>query len=167
MHINLSIEDHDWTALDNARDHVTRAVDAALDAAGRSGQGLSVDIVLSDDDTVRKLNQRWRGKASATNVLSFPAAPAAHLPDDAERLLGDIILASGVVDREARGDGKTFATHSCHLVIHGMLHLLGYDHDTDHAAEQMEQLEIKAMALLGMPDPYRHGPAELAAPLVT
>ena len=107
-----------------------------------------VVILLTDDETVRDLNGRFRGKDRPTNVLSFPA------PENAQPHLGDIVLAHGVCAAEARAQGKPFADHLSHLVIHGILHLMGHDHEADDEAEAMEAQERMLLAALGIPDPY-------------
>jgi probable rRNA maturation factor len=107
-----------------------------------------VVVLLTDDETVRDLNARFRGKDAATNVLSFPAHDTAH------GHLGDIALAHGICAREAAEQGKTLAAHLQHLVAHGVLHLVGYDHEDDAEAEVMEDLERRVLASLGLPDPY-------------
>ena len=107
-----------------------------------------VVILLTDDETVRDLNGRFRGKDRPTNVLSFPA------PENAQPHLGDIVLAHGVCAAEARAQGKPFADHLSHLVIHGILHLMGHDHEADDEAEAMEAKERTLLAALGIPDPY-------------
>lgn len=112
------------------------------------GEDLTVVVLLTDDETVRDLNARFRGKDSATNVLSFPA----H--DTAQGHLGDICLAYGVCAREAVEQGKTLAAHLQHLVAHGVLHLVGYDHEDEAEAEVMEDLERQILAGLGLADPY-------------
>lgn len=104
---------------------------------------------------MRALNKRHRGLDRPTNVLSFPigaAAPGEGVP----AMLGDVVLASGVVAREAAEQDKAVAAHLSHLVVHGVLHLLGYDHETDPEAERMEALEVQTLAALGLPDPYRY-----------
>ena len=112
-------------------------------------------IVLTDDAAIRTLNRDWRGKDAPTNVLSFPAAaPSAPRAGDA-RLLGDIVIAYETTAREAVAEGKPFAHHLAHLAVHGFLHLLGYDHETDAEAEAMEALEIAVLRRLGVPNPYR------------
>lgn len=107
-------------------------------------------LALGDDALVRDLNRQFRGKDKPTNVLSFPsgeeAGPGAPL--------GDIVLARETLQREAALDGKPFDHHLMHLVVHGMLHLLGYDHESDREAETMERLETAVLADLGVPDPY-------------
>lgn len=141
--IDIEIEDEAWSAaLPEAEAVVLAAAQAALEARG------GVTILLTDDDSVAELNERFRGKAGPTNVLSFPA------PDNPEDHLGDIALAWGVCAREAAEQGKPIAHHLQHLVAHGVLHLLGYDHLTEAEAEEMEALERRILAGLGVPDPY-------------
>jgi probable rRNA maturation factor len=110
--------------------------------------GGDVTILLADDRAVKTLNARFRGKDVATNVLSFPA-PASARPH-----LGDVVLAYGVCEREAAAQAKRLADHLTHLTAHGVLHLLGYDHETDADAEVMEGLERSILADLGIDDPY-------------
>ena len=141
--IDIEIEDEAWTtALPDAEALILPAAAAALEARG------GVTLLLTDDDTVAELNERFRGKTGPTNVLSFPA------PDNPEDHLGDIALAFGVCAREATEQGKPLAHHLQHLVAHGVLHLLGYDHLTEAEAEEMEALERRILAGLGVPDPY-------------
>ncbi|MDO8800338.1 rRNA maturation RNase YbeY [Phenylobacterium sp.] len=144
--IDVEIEDEAWARdLPDAQVLVVAAAEAALAAAQREG---AVVVLLTDDARVQDLNSRFRGKDSATNVLSFPAPPN---PEDH---LGDVALAHGVCVREAAEQGKSLAHHLQHLVAHGVLHLVGYDHETDDDAEDMEGLERVVMAGLGAPDPY-------------
>lgn len=115
-----------------------------------------LDITLDDDAAQRELNRRWRGKDAPTNVLAFPAADAdTPMPPGAPLLLGDVVLAFETVRREAGEQGKPFADHLRHLVVHGVLHLLGYDHEDAADAEAMETREIAILAELGVPNPYR------------
>jgi probable rRNA maturation factor len=107
-----------------------------------------VAVLLTSDDAVAELNQRFRGKAGPTNVLSFPASA------NPENHLGDVALAHGVCAREAAEQGKSLEQHLAHLVVHGVLHLLGYDHETDREAGAMEALERSILESLGVPDPY-------------
>ncbi|MBD9396121.1 rRNA maturation RNase YbeY [Pseudomonas sp. PDM11] len=109
-------------------------------------------IRLVDEEEGRELNRTWRGKDYATNVLSFPADVPDELLDIP--LLGDLVICVPVVEREAVEQGKTLDAHWAHLVIHGCLHLLGYDHIEDEEAEEMEGLERILLAELGHPDPY-------------
>jgi len=141
--IDVEIEDEAWSrALPDAEALAVKAATAALDGDG------GVVILLTDDDTVADLNIRFRDKAGPTNVLSFPA------PENPEGSLGDIALAYGVCAREAEEQGKPLAHHLQHLVTHGVLHLLGYDHLVDDEAEEMEALERRILAGLDIPDPY-------------
>ncbi|MFP3921178.1 MAG: rRNA maturation RNase YbeY [Dichotomicrobium sp.] len=128
------------------------AAQAALDAASVAAG--AVTVALTDDEEMRALNRQFRGADKPTNVLSFPE-PADAPRDVADtRFLGDVILARETVAREAEAQGKTFADHASHLVVHGVLHLLGYTHDADADAARMEAVEIAALARLGLPDPY-------------
>ncbi len=121
-------------------------------------------IVLADDDFVRGLNRDYRGRDESTNVLSFPASQPndelAAPPAGAPRLLGDIVVAYETTNAEANRQGKTLGDHLCHLVVHGMLHLLGYDHQTPAVADAMEKLEIEILAGLDIANPYEDGVAE-------
>ena len=156
----------EWDSSTNWPALAEEAVRAAI-AASRS-RGLldssataEVSVKLTDDAEVRRLNKSWRGKDRPTNVLSFPmldeGAPLGEPGGDL--LLGDIVLAHGVCAREAGEKGVSVADHARHLVVHGMLHLLGYDHERGEAeAEAMEEIERRALASLGVADPYEiHG----------
>ncbi|HAJ01778.1 MAG TPA: rRNA maturation RNase YbeY [Brevundimonas sp.] len=123
------------------------------EAATPGGDPLAT-VLLEGDDAVQALNARFRDRDAPTNVLSFPAAPAPGAPDD-DPYLGDIILAFGVCSREAADQGKPLAHHLSHLVIHGLLHLQGHDHQDDGEAEVMEARERTLLAGLGIDDPYR------------
>lgn len=119
---------------------------ALLRAHGKKGGSLTV--LLTGDSALRQLNREFRGLDQPTNVLSFPAAA------NPENYLGDIAIAHGVTAREARETGKEFADHAAHLVVHGVLHLLGYDHETVAGAKIMEPLETAILSELGIADPY-------------
>jgi probable rRNA maturation factor len=148
----------DWDAL------CERAARAALAHSPHTllaGKRVTAEISvrLGDDEEVRALNAQYRGKDRPTNVLSFPMVQADLIEglansDDGEVLLGDIILAHGICAAEAAEKGVTVDEHATHLVVHGTLHLLGYDHAEDAEAERMEQLERDALASLGIADPY-------------
>jgi probable rRNA maturation factor len=146
--IEVEVEDDAWSAaIGDVEAVVTRAAEAALgEAAG------GVTILLSDNETVRDLNARFRGKDRPTNVLSFPAAP---MPGAKHPPLGDIVLGYGVCAEEARAQGKSLSDHLAHLTVHGVLHLLGRDHEDDVEAENMEAEERAILAGLGVADPYR------------
>ncbi len=150
--IDIEVEDEAWsTALPDAEALTLAAAQAALAQFDSPG---GVTILLTDDETVRELNARFRTQDKPTNVLSFPAPP---LPEDManpEHFLGDVALAFGVCAREAAEQGKPIGHHLQHLVAHGVLHLLGYDHIDDADAEAMEGLERVVLAGLGVPDPY-------------
>jgi probable rRNA maturation factor len=139
----------DWSALTDVEALVQRAAEAVSRAPGVSARIAGVSVALSSDATVAELNGRYRGKSKPTNVLSFPAGPGA--PHDA---LGDIILAQETVCREAADQGIALKDHVQHLVVHGLLHLLGYDHECKDDAERMESLEILILADLGIANPY-------------
>jgi probable rRNA maturation factor len=155
--LDLAIESEGWTALGEAEAVAREAIEAALTVAGQAPGELSSSLLLTGDEAVRRLNRTFRGQDKPTNVLSFPAPPQPGV--SGRRPLGDIALAFETVAREAESEGKTLADHAAHLIVHGTLHLLGYDHETEAEAETMEALEVEALARLGIADPYR----ELAA----
>lgn len=132
-----------------------RAVFEALARSGARVAGVAeVSIVLTDDAAQQQLNRQWRGIDKSTNVLSFPQIePFAPVSG----LLGDIVLARETLEREAAELGKPLDHHFTHLVVHGFLHLLGYDHVEESDALQMERLETQILASLGIPDPYEEG----------
>jgi probable rRNA maturation factor len=127
---------------------------AAVAAARPSLRAAELSLVFSDDEEVRSLNRLWRGQDKPTNVLSFPAGEGAPV-SGAPFLLGDVVLAFATVAREAAAQGKPFPDHVRHLVVHGVLHLFGHDHEDEAEAEAMEQLERRVLAEFGVPDPYR------------
>lgn len=145
--IDIEIEEPAWTRAEPDAQALVRAAAAAALAHEAAG-AVGVCILLADDAAVAALNRDFRGKDGPTNVLSFPA------PDNPEGSLGDIALAFGVCAREAAEQGKTLADHLQHLAVHGVLHLLGYDHIADDEAEAMEGLERVILADLGVSDPY-------------
>lgn len=158
IEIDIAVDSERWSALGGIEPLARRAAEAALAIDPRApAEDVELSLLLAGDAAVEELNRAWRGKEGPTNVLSFPANPAPGVPGP--RPLGDIALAFETVAREAEADGKTLADHAAHLIVHGVLHLLGYDHETDAEAEIMEALEIRALARLGIANPYR----ELAA----
>jgi probable rRNA maturation factor len=158
LEIAVITRDPSWREMEpQAEELARRAAEAALLRAGgpaAHGAPLEAAVVLADDAMVRGLNSAYRGEDRPTNVLSF-----SNLDDAAgagrPRLLGDVILARQTVGREAAEQSKSLADHLMHLVVHGVLHLLGYDHDSEPRAEEMESLEIAILAELGVGDPYR------------
>jgi len=156
VEIGIEAEAPDWSRALAGYEAVCRnAALAALERAGglRKLDGpIEVGLLLADDETVRELNRTWRGQDKSTNVLSFPDGSDA--PPGAPRMLGDIVLAYGTVAAEAEAQGKALEHHLVHLVVHGMLHLLGYDHENDRGAEEMEGLETEILAGFGIADPY-------------
>ena len=139
----------DWPALARA------AVHSAVRHSRHSSLADSeISVKFGTDAEVRELNRVWRGKDEATNVLSFPMAAESELAD--APMLGDVILAHGVCAAEAAAKGVAIETHAAHLVVHGTLHLLGYDHESSDAeAEEMEAAERRALAAIGVADPYQ------------
>ena len=142
-----------WRGLPRARALARETVAVCLLESGfEPSPGSELSLCLTDDADVRKLNARWRGHDQATNVLSFPGGSteaAARTP-----ILGDIALAYETLFREAQETGVLLADHYRHLVAHGFLHLIGYDHVTEEEAERMENLERRILARLGIADPY-------------
>ena len=150
MTLSIEIEHEAWEALPGLAALAERAVAAALEGRGETG---AVTLLFTSDAEMQVLNRDWRGKDKPTNVLSFPA-PAMPVPEGEATPLGDIALACETVSREATEQGKSLADHTAHLIVHGTLHLLGYDHETDGEAEEMESEERKILARLGIADPY-------------
>lgn len=151
--IDVIAERPEWDAEAGLADALARAAGAAFAAAGvRLLPHAEVSVLLTGDAEVRTLNARWRGKDTPTNVLSFPAAEGARLATSP--MVGDIALAYETCRREAEAEGKVFSDHAVHLVVHGALHLVGFDHETDAEAEDMEAMERRILAGLGIADPY-------------
>lgn len=163
----LSVETHEATPWPDPLDWEARAAEAAAAAlaltpwAGLADAAPLVEIAvrLTDDAEVHALNRDFRGKDKPTNVLSFPQVQADLLDtlsnsDDGEILLGDIVLARETCAREAEEKGISTPDHATHLIVHGTLHLVGYDHMDDAGAQAMEALEVKALASLGIANPY-------------
>jgi probable rRNA maturation factor len=166
--IDCLVEADGWGDADGPlAERARRAATAAVrEGMADSGMGLSgsrpeieLSLVFADDPAVQALNAQWRGKDRPTNVLSFPNCT----PDEIARarnggpplLLGDVVLALETCQAEARAQGKPLADHVAHLVVHGVLHLFGHEHETDAEAERMEMLEVAILGGLGIADPYR------------
>jgi len=161
--VDVSVHCDAWlAACPEAAALAETAARAALSrAAGRlAGAPVILGLILTDDAEQRELNRTYRGRDAATNVLAFaltnPAAPAAPSnPSGAPVLLGDVVLALATVEREAAEQQKPLPDHLCHLVVHGVLHLLGFDHQNPSASAAMEAIEVDILKTLGVPDPYR------------
>ena len=155
--------DEEW---DSSTDWLTLVRSAAQSAIAHSAfpqladtpRAVELSVRLTGDDEVRALNAQWRGKDKATNVLSFPMSEPEEFEqaerDGPELMLGDVVLAHGVCGREAAEKQVPLEAHAAHLVVHGTLHLLGYDHQDEATASEMEQREVRALAALGIADPY-------------
>jgi probable rRNA maturation factor len=153
VELDVVTEGGDWSQIPDVEALARRAVEAALKVASDAPRGgAEISLLLTDDAGVRELNRAWRGQDKPTNVLSFPAPEQPGVPG--ARHLGDIALAFETLQREAWEEGKPVAHHAGHLIVHGTLHLLGYDHETAGEAEIMEALEVKALRTLGITDPY-------------
>jgi probable rRNA maturation factor len=141
-----------WSALDGLDVLVAGSLQAALDESGdRLAEGAEVSLLFCDDAAIRELNRQFRGQDKPTNVLSFPGPE----PLEAALFLGDIAIAFETVAHEAQEQGKSLEQHCRHMIVHGFLHLLGYDHEDDEEAEAMEAMEIRILRRLGVDDPYR------------
>ena len=151
--IDLAIPCAKWRrAVPAVEKRAKEAACAVLTQAGKKLGAAELSLVLADDETVAALNERWRRRRGPTNVLAFASEERAMPP--APLLLGDVVLAYETVTKEARDQGKALVDHLRHLVIHGVLHLLGYDHEAAGPARRMEMLETRLLATLGVPDPY-------------
>jgi probable rRNA maturation factor len=159
--MELTVEiDGPWPAQYDWAELAARCVEAAERVAPElANERLTASALFADDAEVQRLNREWRAKDKPTNVLSFPMIARPQLmalaASGAEELLGDLALAYETCTREAADKGVPLEAHAAHLVIHGLLHLAGYDHETSPAdATAMEELETKALALIGLADPY-------------
>jgi probable rRNA maturation factor len=149
LRVEVTEDDGDWSRLENAETVIEHAAGAVAAVMGRELRPGLISVALSSDAHVAVLNERFRGIAKATNVLSFPAGAGG-----ADGHLGDIVLARETVEREAHEQDVSLVHHVQHLVVHGILHLLGYDHIATADAERMEALEIKILSELGVANPY-------------
>lgn len=170
LRIDIAVEADAWrSALDQLETLTEQALNAALRDCPAPDAGIEVSLLLTDDGHIQTLNRDFRAKDTPTNVLSFPAQDPEDLgtfmegglttwPEGMPLVLGDIALAYGVVSREAEELGKPLQDHFCHMLVHGMLHLLGYDHEEAEDADEMEALEIQVLATLDVPNPYHDAP---------
>jgi probable rRNA maturation factor len=158
MEIEVSVSSDEWSKDLTDAESLARTAAAATirqcvpTLLNRAGE---VTVTLADDQMLNQLNQYHRQKDGPTNVLSFPMMDGAgELSTEVDILLGDVIIAHGVTAREARESEKEIADHLSHLVVHGVLHLLGYDHEDDEEATEMEKLEVEILKSLNIADPY-------------
>ena len=164
MMLQIALDaDEEWDSSSSLEALLRRAAEAAIAESAfpqlvTAVRPLEISVTLGTDDQVRALNAEWRGKDKPTNVLSFPMLARSELSRanvaESELLLGDIILARGVCEAEARDKGVSVEQHAAHLLVHGTLHLLGYDHHDEDEAEDMEAREVRALARLGIANPY-------------
>lgn len=148
MNITTDVEDPRWVTLPEVEALVERAVAAVLPNDSRN-----LDVLLTGDAEIRVLNKQWRGKDQATNILSFPSMEM-PVPAGEVAHLGNLVLAWDTIEREAEAAQKPLIDHVVHLIVHGMLHLQGYDHESDVDGDEMEAQEAKILASLGIADPY-------------
>lgn len=156
--VDIVVEHGDWSVFAPLEETVLSACAAVERSASVTFGPAEACIAFTSDAEVRTLNRTFRGKDTATNVLSFPAIASPVGTSTGVRQLGDVVLAAETVAREAADLRIPPRDHLQHLVIHGLLHLLGYDHEDDAEAEAMETLEAALLASLGIPDPYRAAP---------
>ena len=164
MMLDIAIDaDPEWDSSSGWDSLVRRAAEAAIAESAftqlaSSPRAIELSVRLTGDDEVRALNAEWRGKDKPTNVLSFPQMEAEQIAmaeaEGPDLMLGDLVLAREVCEREAAEKAIPLKEHAAHLVVHGTLHLLGYDHHDDDSADDMESREVRALARLGIRDPY-------------
>jgi probable rRNA maturation factor len=148
--VDVEVADPAWLAAGDVETLAQDAIAATLVEVGkRVHPDAEISVRLCDDDEIRALNLAWRNKDKATNVLSFPSPAGTRGP-----LLGDIVVAFEYVSEEARDAGRSLRDHLAHMLVHGMLHLLGFDHENEGEAEDMEDLERRILATLDIDDPY-------------
>ncbi len=151
--IEVAVGAEAWLAAVTDPEQLCRRVIAAV-LAGEAGEPVEVSVLLADDATVARLNRDYRGKDRPTNVLSFPADAPPCADMDQPRLLGDVVVAFETTMREAESAERPLADHLTHLLVHGTLHLCGFDHEAEDDAERMEAREVEVLATLGVADPY-------------
>ncbi len=156
VHLDIAIADEEWrTVLGEAPEDLCRQVAEAVLRQLNIRGPVEISIVLDEDAHVAELNARYRGRQGPTNVLSFPGEDAAAARPGQAAMIGDIVIARQTLLREAAAQEKTPRQHFMHLLVHGILHLLGYDHQNEAEAGEMEGLEIRILAELDIPDPYQ------------
>ena len=154
MIVEIEVDETAWKEVPDPEILLRSAARATETALGRDLSETVLTISLATDDEVARLNKQWRNKTGPTNVLSFPAAPDMPLPPGEPRPLGDIMLAAGVVKCEAAKQNKSLEHHLVHLAVHGILHIMDYDHINESEANEMESLEIDILNVLGIANPY-------------
>ena len=159
IEVDIVIQADDWTGALSDPEGLCRSAIAAgwtqaMTARAGDAPDAELAIALADDAALAALNVRYRGKTGPTNVLSFESGEPLDDMNDGRVMLGDIAIAYGITAREASEDGKPLAAHLQHLVVHGLLHLLGYDHERDQDARRMEALEAEILERLGVANPY-------------
>lgn len=163
--ITLTVQDPQWMTMHSESYYdqvITKVANAVLERVSQdresmpfSGQTIEISVLLASNDEVQSLNKKFRGKDKPTNILSFESGLQTNMIPDAPQQLGDMVLAFGIVHQEAQEQGKLFDQHLTHLFIHGLLHLCGYDHETEDEAHNMESLEIEIMdSVFNYPNPY-------------
>ncbi|MBI1300448.1 MAG: rRNA maturation RNase YbeY [Alphaproteobacteria bacterium] len=154
--IDIIIHEDGWHHyIPDIRDYTQTIISKALDAALKANKRAEVSVMLTHDSFIRELNKKYRNKDAPTNVLSFPQSDEKSLKSPIPFIsLGDIVLAYETISREAKEQDKPIMDHMAHLLVHGCLHLLHYDHDNDEAAEKMEQLEIEILKSMELKNPY-------------
>jgi probable rRNA maturation factor len=155
MIVSVDIDDASWLAVKDLERRTAEIANLCERQANFGAVPVEVAFLFTDDQTVAQLNAQWRAKQGPTNVLSFPGAASTPLATGQPRQLGDVALAFGVVSREALEQGKTLEAHASHLIVHGLLHLAGFDHMNERDAQAMEMLETRILAEMGIADPYR------------
>lgn len=164
LEVEIIVEDDAWPPRAELAATVGRALAALLPLTGMEERldGATCTVLFTDDPGIQALNRRHRGRDRPTNVLSFPAPARAFA--GARAHIGDVVLAYGRVAEEATGSGTALADHVAHLVVHGVLHLLGHDHAEEEEAQAMERLEIEALAVIGIANPYQDDDATSHVP---
>ena len=152
--LQIAIASGGWPAEPEIREVATLAVLAVFDETGAPNSPSSeLSLLFTDDRQIREINDQWRGIDKPTNVMSFPAVRSIN-PRDPPPVIGDVVFARQTIMREAELENKPVNHHLVHLIVHGLLHLLGYDHQKEEEAEEMESLESLILAKLAIPDPY-------------
>jgi probable rRNA maturation factor len=156
--IEISVQDPEWEKLDGIYNIVKLAAKTALNNAilpkECQDRDLEISLVLANDDLVHVLNNTYRDKDKPTNVLTFATLDEEEIPHEGVLNLGDVILSIQTIEREAQEQGKFLLDHIKHLIVHGVLHLLGYDHQSEDDANDMETLEIRILEQMGVQNPY-------------